>query len=104
MKCSISLERLVDPVIASDGHTYSRTEIQHWFDSGRKTSPKTNAPLPNLKLLQNWLAKSQIDKWCEEKNSSIMFSTKLTTVSILSEGASIANGSTVVIVIVIFIS
>lgn len=46
-----------------DGHTYERTEIQHWLDNGHDTSPITNLPLerngqidrsltPNIRLRQ----------------------------------------------------
>ena len=33
---------MVDAVMAEDGHTYSRTAIQGWFDTGACTSPLTN--------------------------------------------------------------
>ena len=41
MMCPISCERMVEPVVASDGHTYERAQIQQWFDLHNTTSPKT---------------------------------------------------------------
>ena len=38
MMCPISFERMVDPVVASDGHTYERE--QQWFDLHNTTSQK----------------------------------------------------------------
>ena len=37
--CPISMEIMRDPVIAADGHTYERAEIEAWFANNR-TSPK----------------------------------------------------------------
>ena len=53
MACSISFERMLDPVVASDGHTYERSSIETWFDGGHTRSPKTNNPLPTLVLTPN---------------------------------------------------
>ena len=36
--CPISMEIMRDPVIAADGHTYERAEIEAWFANNR-TSP-----------------------------------------------------------------
>ena len=36
-----------------DGHTYEREAIQNWFLTGRQTSPMTNAPLEDQKLVPN---------------------------------------------------
>ena len=44
--CPISMEIMRDPVIAADGHTYERAEIEAWFANNR-TSPKTGAVLPH---------------------------------------------------------
>jgi len=36
MTCPITLAPFVDPVIASDGHTYERCAIEAWFRAGHK--------------------------------------------------------------------
>ncbi|OIV91619.1 hypothetical protein TanjilG_09031 [Lupinus angustifolius] len=46
LKCPISLEIMSDPVILSSGHTFDRSSIQRWFDSGHFTCPITKLPLP----------------------------------------------------------
>ena len=33
LKCPISRELMVDPVLAADGKTYERTEIEQWLES-----------------------------------------------------------------------
>ena len=38
--CPISMEIMRDPVIAADGHTYERADIELWF-ANNNTSPKT---------------------------------------------------------------
>ncbi|KAL6990871.1 U-box domain-containing protein 8 [Sarracenia purpurea var. burkii] len=44
-KCPISLEIMSDPVILSSGHTFDRSSIQRWLDSGHRTCPITKLPL-----------------------------------------------------------
>lgn len=43
-KCPISMELMVDAVVASDGRLYERTEIERWL-SCKGTSPLTQAPM-----------------------------------------------------------
>ena len=56
--CPVLFERMVDPVVASDGHTYEREAIMAVLGpGGSKTSPLTREPLaphvlPNLTLLK----------------------------------------------------
>ncbi|KAK1324793.1 U-box domain-containing protein 8 [Acorus calamus] len=40
------MEVMSDPVILSSGHTFDRTSIQRWLDSGNRTCPVTNLPSP----------------------------------------------------------
>lgn len=52
LECSITCERFVDPVLASDGHTYERSAIKTWL-AEHATSPLTRQPMaaklrPNL--------------------------------------------------------
>lgn len=45
--CPITQELLVDPVIASDGHTYERKSLVTWLSMGNHRSPVTNSLLEN---------------------------------------------------------
>ena len=65
--CPITQEKMIDPVIAQDGHTYERKAIEAWFSTS-SMSPMTNAPLPNgnKTLLPNFNLKSQISSWEQE--------------------------------------
>ena len=54
---------MVDPVMASDGHTYDRASIEAWFARGKRTSPKTNQPLAHLFLAPNHLIKSMVSEY-----------------------------------------
>ena len=63
--CPISMELMEDPVLAMDGHTYDRSSIEAWLKTGRKTSPKTNAPLPSTALYPNHAVKSMVQDYLE---------------------------------------
>lgn len=43
-RCPITLNLLVDPVVAQDGHIYERDALEHWFQA-KKTSPVLGAPM-----------------------------------------------------------
>lgn len=60
--CPITSEIMRDPVVASDGFSYEREAIQHWFDSHNR-SPMTNAVLDDLSLRPNFALRSTIDDW-----------------------------------------
>ena len=60
--CPITHEAFDDPVVARDGHTYSRAAIEHWFRS-RQTSPMTNERLQTTELLQNHTLRKAIEEW-----------------------------------------
>jgi U-box domain len=59
--CPLSLSIMEEPVIASDGHTYEKYNIQTWMVQ------KKNSPITREKLLShlfpNLLLKNQIDDW-----------------------------------------
>lgn len=57
--CPIDKQIMEDPVIAADGHTYERAAIQAWL-AAHRTSPVTNAPLSDNKLIPNYTLKSWI--------------------------------------------
>ncbi|GMH05377.1 hypothetical protein Nepgr_007217 [Nepenthes gracilis] len=50
-KCPISLEVMSDPVILSSGHSFDRSSIQRWLDTGHRTCPITKLPLPEPPFL-----------------------------------------------------
>ena len=58
LMCPISQDLFEDPVVASDGNTYSRAGIEQWFRSGHRNSPLTQKRLkrdlfPNRIVAQN---------------------------------------------------
>ncbi|KAF8409432.1 hypothetical protein HHK36_005508 [Tetracentron sinense] len=63
-KCPISLEIMSDPVILSSGHTFDRSSIQRWLDSGHRTCPITKLPLPqHPSLIPNHALRSLISNF-----------------------------------------
>jgi hypothetical protein len=58
LKCSLTREIFVDPVIASDGQTYERKAITEWLNS-HHCSPTTGAPL-DAKFIDNTELKKMI--------------------------------------------
>eukprot|EP00743_Colponemidia_sp_Colp-15_P012734 GILK01014586.1.p1 GENE.GILK01014586.1~~GILK01014586.1.p1 ORF type:complete len:389 (-),score=38.63 GILK01014586.1:53-1219(-) len=59
--CPITHEIMRDPVVAEDGHSYERTEIERWFTAGNLTSPVTNSLLADLTLRPNFTLRNVID-------------------------------------------
>jgi hypothetical protein len=62
-RCPIGLGFMKDPVVAADGHTYERKQIEAWFASPQFSdlpvkSPKTNVPLEHTMLIPNHALKS----------------------------------------------
>ena len=64
--CPISLEVMEDPVIAADGHSYERSDIEAWFNRGNDTSPKTGGALPHQFLTPNHNLRSAIQDFLAE--------------------------------------
>lgn len=63
-KCPISLEIMSDPVILSSGHTFDRSSIQRWLDSGHRTCPITQLPLSEPpSLIPNHALRSLISNY-----------------------------------------
>ena len=77
MVCPISFERMSDPVMASDGHTYEREQIQQWFNLDNTTSPKTRETLTSLVLTSNLGLKTQIMERKEKQMQGTADKTKL---------------------------
>ena len=67
--CPISQELMTDPVIAADGHSYERAEIEKWFATGKQTSPMTNSAIASQTLVSNHGLKSQIKEWQGRSNA-----------------------------------
>ena len=61
--CPITKELMAEPVIAADGHSYERAEIEKWFATGKQTSPMTNSAMASQTLTANHGLKSQIKEW-----------------------------------------
>jgi hypothetical protein len=55
-----------DPVVATDGYTYERSSIEHWFRT-HATSPMTSLPLHSKLLIPNHSLRSQINEWKTRK-------------------------------------
>jgi len=53
---------MVDPVVASDGHTYERRAIEEWLQK-KNTSPLAGTPLQSTVLYPNYSLKSRISEW-----------------------------------------
>jgi hypothetical protein len=53
-----------DPVLAADGHTYNREQIEHWMKL-HDISPFTHQPLEHKKLVSNTAIRRLINMWCE---------------------------------------
>lgn len=62
--CPITMAIMVDPVFTQDGHTYERVAIEDWLQQ-RQTSPKTNAPLSDKRLVENHALRALIGVWRE---------------------------------------
>jgi serine/threonine protein kinase len=58
--CPLSLEMMVDPVVAADGFTYERCHIERWIRGGGVSSPMTGQRLPHTKLTPNLTLKAMI--------------------------------------------
>ena len=79
--CPISMELMIDPVSASDGHTYERQSIESWL-SEHCTSPRTNLPLSTKILTPNWTIRSIIQQIRTNFSSKDSTSTSTSTLSL----------------------
>jgi hypothetical protein len=62
IRCPLTLDPFVDPVIASDGHTYERSAIMQLFKLERslRVSPLTREPFANFNLIPNYNMRSLV--------------------------------------------
>ncbi len=58
-------ELMDDPVVAADGHTYNRKEMETWLEQ-HNTSPLTHETLEHKMLIPNLAMRRQINAWREE--------------------------------------
>ena len=61
--CPITHDLMERPVVAPDGHSFEESAIRQWFESGNRTSPMTNAQLPNTTLVPNIALRQAIEEW-----------------------------------------
>jgi hypothetical protein len=59
-----------DPVVAADGHTYERREIETWMAQDR-TSPVTGETLRNTNLVPNYSVKSACLEWTQRTGGQV---------------------------------
>ena len=62
LKCPITIELMMDPVVAADGFAYERSAITRWL-LAKGTSPVTNLQMPSMKLYTSHTLRSLIDSW-----------------------------------------
>jgi hypothetical protein len=60
--CPIGGKMMIEPMIAGDGFTYERVNIEQWLTTTNR-SPKTGVDLPHPGLSANYFLKSEIDYW-----------------------------------------
>lgn len=60
--CPILYQKMKDPVICCDGHTYERKAIEQWLENNN-TSPLTNKVLTSKKLTTNYALKNAIEEF-----------------------------------------
>jgi tetratricopeptide (TPR) repeat protein len=64
--CPITQQLMEDPVFTADGHTYERSAIQQWINTGHLNSPMTNLLLSHTTLTSNHILKSIIEEFKEK--------------------------------------
>ncbi|KAK8968764.1 U-box domain-containing protein 17 [Platanthera guangdongensis] len=67
-RCPITLDLMKEPVIVATGHTYDRSSISRWLNSGHQNCPKSGQKLIHMALIPNYSLKSLIEQWCKENN------------------------------------
>ncbi|KAF7829369.1 U-box domain-containing protein 19-like [Senna tora] len=65
-RCPISLEFMNDPVTIETGHTYDRSSILKWFNSGNPICPKTGKSLSSIELVPNLALRALIHQYCSQ--------------------------------------
>ena len=84
--CPITQEQMVDPVVALDGHSYSRVAIQDWFRQGRLSSPCTNEQLASAQLVPNHSLRKAMEQRRDEQPMAIDPARLTVSEELLGEG------------------
>jgi hypothetical protein len=79
LTCPITLELFIDPVLASDGHTYERSAIIEWIKHHHGTSPMTRQTVKIQELKPNRIVKQLADQYRSSITSNV--SKEITTFS-----------------------
>ena len=66
-KCPISWEKLENPVVTVEGHSYEKWAIEKWFIT-QETSPITGLQMEDYTLVHNYALKEALDDYCIRKN------------------------------------
>jgi len=64
LQCPISLDLMLDPVVASDGHTYDRSNIEQWLED-ESSSPITREPLDSKHIFANRVVRTLVMQFIE---------------------------------------
>ena len=62
LECPISFDLMREPVIADDGTTYDRAQIEAWLRK-HNTSPVTGAEMRTKRLVPNYPMRIQIQQY-----------------------------------------
>ena len=82
----ITQDVLVDPVVAADGYSYSRSAIEYWLRE-HDTSPMTNLRLANRRLVPNIHMRWVLEEWRERQPLAFDASRLTLTDKLLGEGS-----------------
>ena len=83
--CPISKELMKDPVIAFDGNTYERSEIEDYLKQNNK-SPVTGAEAPGCFVFPNNDMKKRIDTFVSANNHNMQESVEIAVEGIVETG------------------
>jgi len=97
IRCPISGDIMEDPVIAADGYSYERKNIENWIFEN-DSSPMTDEPLKHKDLVSNHQLRGQIQSWIEQEEDAKMHSdeggskTERAVIPAVRESVSMAGG------------
>lgn len=73
MVCPIYHTIMRDPVMAQDGHSYERNAIEHWFSTGKISSPLTGLAFITPRVYENIRLRHEIEEYKSMKNADQKF-------------------------------